>query len=70
MVAQQNLLALGIIFLDDFFFLLFSLTTLLIALLFLQLEIKALKLFDAIVSNFSLVVKKILDMISLPSYIQ
>jgi hypothetical protein len=40
-----------------------------ISLLFLQLEIKAFKLFDAIVSNFSLVMKEVLDMISLSSYI-
>jgi hypothetical protein len=34
-----------------------------IVFLFLQLEIEALKLFDAIVSGFSLVVIKVLDMI-------
>jgi hypothetical protein len=43
---------------------------LLIALLFLQLGIEAFKLFDVIFSDFSLVVKEVLNMISLSSHIQ
>ncbi len=51
------------------FFSFFS-NTLLISLLFLQLEIEVLKFFNATISNFSLVVKKVPYMISLSSYIQ
>jgi hypothetical protein len=42
---------------------------LLVAFLFLQLEIEALKLFDETISDFSLVVRKVLDVISLSTYI-
>jgi hypothetical protein len=52
------------------FFHFFFNTLLFISFLFLQLEIEVLKLFDATISNFSLVVRKVLDMISLSSYIQ
>jgi hypothetical protein len=52
-----------------FFHFLFN-TLLFISFLFLQLEIEVLKFFDATISNFSLVVKKVLDMISFSSYIQ
>ncbi len=54
-------MASSILFMDEtFFFHFFSKMLLLIALLFLYLEIEALKLFDAIVSDFFLVVKKVL----------
>jgi hypothetical protein len=51
------------------FFHFFFNTLLFISFLFLQLEIEVLKLFDATISDFSLVVRKVLDMISLSSYI-
>jgi hypothetical protein len=38
--------------------------------LFLQLEIKELKFFDPTISDFFLVVREVMDMISLSSYIQ
>jgi hypothetical protein len=40
------------------------------ALLFLQLEIEALKLFNATISNFGLIIREVPNMISLGSYIQ
>jgi hypothetical protein len=52
-----------------FFHFLFN-TFLFISFLFLQLDIEVLKFFDATISNFSLVVRKVLDMISFSSYIQ
>jgi hypothetical protein len=58
MVAWGNLPTSSILFLDDLFFHFFSKIFLLISLLLLQLEIEVLKLFNAIVSDFSLVVKK------------
>jgi hypothetical protein len=70
MVAQCNFLALGILFLDAIFFSFFSKMFFLIAFLFLQLEIEVLKLYYAIISNLSLVMKKVYDMTSLSSYIQ
>ncbi len=52
------------------FFHFLSRTLFLISLLFLQLEIEVFKLFDAIVSDFSLVVREVSNMISLSSHIQ
>jgi hypothetical protein len=69
MVAQGNLLASSIIFLDAIFYFHFFSKILLVAFLFLQLEIEALKLFDETISDFSLVVRKVLDVISLSTYI-
>ncbi len=59
MVTQGNLLALGILFMDVFFFFFhfFSRMILLISFLLLQLEIEAIKFFNATISDFSLVVK-------------
>ncbi len=42
---------------------------LLISLLFLQLEIEELKLFDATILDFSLVIREVLDIIFFSSYI-
>jgi hypothetical protein len=42
---------------------------LLILLLFLRLEIEALKLFDVTISDFSLVIRKVLDIMFFSSYI-
>jgi hypothetical protein len=53
----------------SFSFHLFS-RTLLISLLFFQLEIEVIKLFDATIFNFLLVVRDVLDTIYLPSFIQ
>jgi hypothetical protein len=36
----------------------------------MQLEIEALKLFNATISNFNLIIKEVLDMIAFMSYIQ
>jgi hypothetical protein len=52
------------------FFHFFFSTLLFISFLFLHIEIEVLKFFDATISDFSLVVKKVLDMIPLSSYIQ
>ncbi len=53
-----------------FFFHFFLNMLLLISLLFLQLEIEELKLFDATILDFSLVIREVLDIIFFSSYIQ
>ncbi len=63
MVTQGNLLASNIIFLDDYFFPFFLKHVPSYFAFVLQVEIKAFKLFDAIIFYFLFVVRKVANMI-------